>query len=270
MNIDLLRAEYDLNKECIDKLRVYLSPTGVSKDGGQEFYKGYFCVAGYPLYTLSASKALLERAWKNKDGTLILDEATGMPKMSEIGDLVVTFTSQIGEVEEDVKNYGKLEEKLIKNGEKAGQMFTSAKLNGFTVNLLGETLFKLDLQGRANDKNCLSFSFDNYRLESYEHNEALLEERGSTHKPAVLKSIFEPAKSGWNWDDLIEFTKALLTPESEAEFKEFMKASFPSSTYEKVQVKLNPAAQAILDKVKSRSKAKPAVKPTITEEELPF
>ena len=77
-----------------------------------------------------------------------------------------------------------------------------------------------------------------------------MQELGLDKEPAVLKSKFEPAEAGWNWEDLTEFAKSLS--DSFPEYQEFIKTNFPSSNFEKRLANINDKAQAILNKVQAR------------------
>lgn len=249
MNINELREELGLNKKNVEGVRVYLSKGGTDKEQTKQYYSGYIVIGGFPLHSIKAEKALKERAWTNKDGTPVIDEFTNEQKISKTGDTVIELTTNIGDVEEDFKAYGEIIELKKKDG--SGNL-TSAKFKSFEIKLFGEILLKFDLKGIANDKGSIPLGFDSYRMESYESDEAVIERNNGKHKPAVLKSVYEPMKQGWTWEDLAELAKSLMTEDDVKKFKEFMKENFPSSNYEKRQIEVTPAAQAILDKVQAR------------------
>ena len=253
MNIESLREFAALNKEGLAGFKIYLAPAAVTKNKEQEIYKGYISINDYPLYSITGFKSLIKGIQTDKEVEIVIDTLSGKPKEINIGDASLQFDSTIGDFQElnengkPVRFYGK----IISNVSKEKQEpFTSAKFKGFELRVLGDTVLKLDMGGMANATGAIALKFDSYSLEAYESSKAYMQELGSDKEPAVLKSKFEPAEAGWNWEDLTEFAKSLA--DSFPEYQEFIKTNFPSSNFEKRLANINDKAQAILNKVQAR------------------
>lgn len=253
MNINELREHAELNKEGLAGFKIYLAPVGITKNQEQEIYKGYISVNDYPLYLITAYKSLVDGIMTNKDGEPVIDNLTNEPKEIKIGDTTLQLDSTIGGFEElndngkPVKFYGTIVSGLSKAKQ---EPFTSAKFKGLELRILSDVVLKLDMEGMANAAGAIALKFDSYSLEAYEASKTYLKEQGSDKEPAVLKSIFEPAVAGWNWEDLTEFAKSLS--DNFPEYEEFVKTNFPSSNREKRLLNINDKAQAILAKVEAR------------------
>lgn len=253
MNINELREFAALNKEGLAGFKIYLAPVAVTKNKEQEIYRGYISINDYPLYSVTAFKSLVEGILTDKDGLPVVDILTEKPKEINIGDASLQFDSTIGDFQElnengkPIRFYGKIISNLSKEKQ---EPFTSAKFKGFELRVLGDTVLKLDMGGMANATGAIALKFDSYSLEAYESSKAYMEELGSGKEPVVLKSKFEPAEAGWNWEDLTEFAKSLA--DSFPEYQEFIKTNFPSSNFEKRLANINDKAQAILNKVQAR------------------
>jgi hypothetical protein len=253
MNINELREFAALNKEGLAGFKIYLAPTAITKNKEQEIYEGYISINDYPLYSVTGFKSLVKGIQTDKDGKPVLDDFTKEPREINIGDASLQFHSTIGDFQElnengkPIRFYGKIISNLSKEKQ---EPFTSAKFKGFELKLLGDTVLKLDLGGMANATGAIALKFDSYSLEAYESNKSFMKELGSDKDPAVLKSRFEPAEAGWNWEDLTEFAKSLA--DNFPEYQEFIKTNFPSSKIEKRLAKINEKAQSILDKVQAR------------------
>lgn len=253
MNINELREFAELNKEGLAGFKLYLAPVAITKNKEQEIYKGYISINDYPLYSVTAFKSLTEGILTDKDGLPVVDTLTDKPKKIEIGDTSLQLDSTIGDFQElnengkPLKFYGKIISGLSKA---KNEPYTSAKFKGFELRILGDTVLKLDMAGMANATGAIALKFDSYSLEAYESSKAYMEELGSGKEPAVLKSKFEPAEAGWNWEDLTEFAKSLS--DNFPEYQEFIKTNFPSSNFEKRLANINDKAQTILNKVQAR------------------
>lgn len=252
MNIESLREFAALNKEGLAGFKIYLAPVAVTKNKEQEIYKGYISINDYPLYSVTGFKSLVHGVQTDKDGEPVIDTLSGKPKEINMGDASLQFDSTIGDFQElnengkPVRFYGK----FINGLSKEAKPFINAKFKGFELRVLGDTVLKLDVGGIANATGAIALKFDSYSLEGYESSKAYMKELGSDKEPAVLKSKFEPAEAGWNWEDLTEFAKSLS--DSFPEYQEFIKTNFPSSNFEKRLANINDKAQAILDKVQAR------------------
>lgn len=253
MNINELREFAALNKEGLAGFKIYLAPAAVTKNKEQEIYKGYISINDYPLYSITGFKSLVKSIQTDKEGEPVIDTLSGKPKEINIGDASLQLDSTIGDFQElnengkPVRFYGKIISNLSKEKQ---EPFTSAKFKGFELKVLGDTVLKLDMGGMANATGAIALKFDSYSLEAYESSKAYMQELGSDKEPAVLKSKFEPAEAGWNWEDLTEFAKSLS--DSFPEYQEFIKTNFPSSNFEKRLANINDKAQAILNKVQAR------------------
>jgi hypothetical protein len=252
MNINELREFAALNKEGLAGFKLYLAPAAITKNKEQEIYKGYISINDYPLYSVTGFKSLVKGIQTDKDGEDVIDTLTGKPREINIGDTSLQLDSTIGDFQElnengkPIKFYGK----IISGLSKEAKPFTSAKFKGFELKLLGDTVLKLDMGGMANATGAIALKFDSYSLEAYESSKAYMKELGLDKEPAVLKSRFEPAEAGWNWEDLTEFAKSLA--DNFPEYQEFIKTNFPSSNFEKRLANINEKAQSILDKVQAR------------------
>jgi hypothetical protein len=253
MNINELREFAALNEEGLARFKIYLAPVAVTKNEEQEIYKGYISINDFPLYSITGFKSLVQGIQTDKDGEPVIDTLTGRPREINIGDASLQLDSTIGGFQElnengkPIRFYGKISSAVSKGKQ---ELFTSAKFKGFELRLLGDTVLKLDMGGLANATGAIVLKFDSYSLEAYESSKAYIQELGSDKEPAVLKSKFEPAESGWSWEDLTEFAKSLA--DNFPEYPEFIKTNFPSSKVEKRLANINEKAQSILDKVQAR------------------
>lgn len=275
MNIDELREYAELNKEGLAGFKIYLAPVGITKNQAQEVYKGYISLNDYPLYLVTAYKSLVDGIMTNKDGEPVIDNLTNEPKEIKIGDTTLQLDSSIGGFEEindngkPIKFYGEITGGLSKAKQ---EPFTSAKFKGFELRILSDVVLRLDMEGMANAAGAIALKFDSYSLEGYEASKAYLKGQGIDKEPAVLKSIFEPAIAGWNWEDLTDFAKSLS--DNFPEYEEFIKINFPSSKREKRLLSINDKAQSILAKVEARkasvSKLNTARKAAVIDDEAGF
>ena len=291
MNINELREFAALNKEGLAGFKIYLAPAAVTKNKEQEIYKGYVSINDYPLYSVTGFKSLIKGIQTDKEGEPVIDTLSGKPKEINIGDASLQFDSTIGDFQElnengkPVRFYGQIinriegypegktkEEKMQRLTGRELKAFTTAKFKGFELRVLGDTVLKLDMGGIANATGAIALKFDSYSLEGYESAKAYMESIGSDKEPAVLKSKFEPAEAGWNWEDLTEFAKSLA--DNFPEYQEFIKTHFPSSNLQKRLANINDKAQAILNKVQARksgvSQLNAKQKATVTQGQIDF
>jgi hypothetical protein len=257
MNINELREELEINKEYLKEVKIYLAKAdGFFNTKGQlekQYYTGFLTVKDNPLLPILAELRLIEKSGTNQEGKDYVLKA---------GSFSLRPTVSFDE-SEPARTYGNTFEskevkfEQLKAGVKADGyqplpfQVNQININNFDLILFGEKVLSLSLNGFVNKKTgnfCLTFS--DYSVESYEVAQAKDEINNTNYSAKVLEYCFEPAKTGWSWEDLAAFAEAQL--EEYPDFEQFIKENFPSSGYESRKLKLNPAAQAILSKVQAR------------------
>jgi hypothetical protein len=242
MNINELREELELNKEYIQEIKIYLKKGGTTKARDKQFYNGFLTVKDNPLLPLTAELQLINKSVESKTG-----ETFEIKRGNFTFKPAVTFDES-----EPPAVYGKaFEEKDLIKLDSQEFIPNQIQVNRFELVLFGEKVLSLPFSGYVAEKTgnfCLKFN--NYPIESYETAKAKDEARNTDYASKVLEYCFEPAKTGWSWEDLAAFAESQL--EEYPDFEQFIKENFPFSGYEARKLKLKPAAQAIFDRVQAR------------------
>jgi hypothetical protein len=252
MNIKLVREDLKLNKKQLEKVKIYLGKKDKTEEAIEMF--GYFTISDFPLFSLKGQLQLV-----NKEGVA---KKTQKEYKIKTGSFSVTPLVKFDESPVEPSYGNALESKELrakreelKGTEEEKDLPTefkpnSVSLNEFELKLFGEKVLSFPCSGFINEQEAACLTFNSHAIECYESQLAYDKAKDKNYSEYILNLVLNPLVAGWEWEDLVVFAEEMS--KDYPEYPEFIEANFPASRYEARKVKLNPAAQAIFDRVQAR------------------
>lgn len=252
MNIQLVREDLKLNEKQLQKVKIYLAKKDKTEEALEMF--GYFTISDFPLFSLRGQVQLV-----NKEGVA---KKTQKEYKIKAGFFSVTPLVKFDESPVEPSYGNALESKelrtqreKLKGTDEEKELPTEFKpnslsLNEFELNLFGEKVLSFPCSGFINEQEAVCLTFNSHNIECYESQLAYDKAKDKNYSGYILGLALNPLVAGWEWEDLIVFAEEMS--KEYPEYPEFIEANFSASRYKARKAKLNPAAQAILNKVQAR------------------